>query len=1140
MMAMAKDLNLVFASISLVVIVCGLFPVQVNCELLPFNAKHSKDNKAHPKQLRLSRSTSSLNGLSTAKGIFKQRSRLHIRSASPPKAVSEDSKIAINSFDFTKTKNADHVIINTVGENSMEKTFILMVNFDFAKGWPVKVEESVLWCSEDHGESFQMTNLTQNSKISFMHTFPSNRNKIVFTDEENKMIYTTEDGLDHNSSHSVPINPELVLPHPTNDNKLLIYSYTEQKLYASEDFGISWTLVAESVITPIYWGDPDFDQSEDIVHLQIEGGIPSQASYRACRLPGCQPVSGDLERVGLFMAGTLMVQKEYMFVQKENQNGSESFLMVSYNRTHFSRARFPSNERTINFLITNLDDNQVFVAVHHGNTVNLYLSDVTGQYYTLSLEDIFYEEKLDWFEIDFAEVKGMNWTFMANKIEKSDSSKPGFVQTYVSYDKGGNWAPLFINKSCSEVETCALLLELKNPDDPVRSVDTAPGIILAHGILANSHQKGLTSVFVTNDGGATWTQAPFNITCLFRILNHGSLLTAIPDSSSSNVIHYTLDQGKNWKSQKFDDHGLSYIASSSVEEKDGALIQTILGKEKIKRSWKYIKLNMTSLLPEKCEEKDYETWSLKDYNAGDSTDKCILGRVVQFMKRKAEAVCYIGETSNLHVANNSACFCTNEDYECDFGYEKAGNACHKASWYDDSFVPIACDSGGEYMKSQGYRKIIADVCIENEEDKKKYDKKKTACPSAVPMGLFLMAEMKTIPLGKEITFSLEQDRGSKWDTKYTWDFGDTSDTVSDTGFKNASQKQHAFQSSGKFNITVTATNQKGIAKASFAVEVQDTLTKLSIFAPWASVVGHDVRIGTLPRSKVQVFYRDKLHYMWSFGDEAPNSLPLLSWNSTMTHAYAKAGTYNIKIEASNSISSVSEEFPVKIFESATILELELEGTSPYLLLDSPLTVSISMQSLRHQVAQDLGLERDRLAAVGSDEYSIAYLYLFPTQRANEMSVTEIKGLIINQTNKGQLGFDPFGTHSNSNNLIKIVSAKEISGPPNTKPKTEDKKSGPNMKPVYIAVPVLAVLLIGLSVIGVVIYRKKRRGGTRYSLFESHDESDTMLDDDDVAPLNMNLEISGGGHVMDDSLIDSGGNCLVMEHGQGTSGNEEIC
>ena len=43
--------------------------------------------------------------------------------------------------------------------------------------------------------------------------------------------------------------------------------------------------------------------------------VPSQAIYKACLLPGCQPVPGDLDEVGPFMTGSLLVYREYMLVQ---------------------------------------------------------------------------------------------------------------------------------------------------------------------------------------------------------------------------------------------------------------------------------------------------------------------------------------------------------------------------------------------------------------------------------------------------------------------------------------------------------------------------------------------------------------------------------------------------------------------------------------------------------------------------------------------------------------------------------------------------------------------------------------------------------------------------------------------------------
>ncbi|RUS81204.1 hypothetical protein EGW08_011034 [Elysia chlorotica] len=1118
-----------------------IFSAKVGSEVLSFNGKYF--NNIHPSlpsrpinfhenadsSLRLNR----LHARSTSSGKSPSRSDR----SSPPK----DAKIAANKFQFINTENAERVYVNTLGENSTQKIFILMVSFEFDLGWS-QVKESVLWCSEDNGESFHVRNLSPDAKIHNMVTFPSNPLKMILLDSGNRKIYTTEDGLVHNSSHSVPVEPSLLIPHPSDENKLLMYSYQEQKLYGSDNFAANWTLVAENVMTPIFWGDSDFDTSEDVVHMQIIGEIPSQAFYKACLLPGCQQVPDlqDLERVGAFTSGTLMVHKEFMFVQKENQIGSESHLMVSYKRGLFKRAQFPSNDITSNFLILNLDDHQVFLAVHHGNTVNLYLSDVTGQYYVLSLPDVFHDEKLDWFEIDFTKVKGMDWTFMANKIVKHDSQTPSFVQTYVSYDKGGNWAPLFINKSCSKVESCSLLLELKDTFevDAVRSSESAPGIILGHGILGQGHEFQETSIFVTNDGGATWEKAPFNTTCFLRILNHGGLLSAIPDESSSKTVYYSLDQGKSWQSEQIDEDGMSIIDSSAIEKTNDALVLNVLGKESKNKSWIYLKLNMKPLLPNNCDDKDYETWSPKDYNAGASTQDCILGKVVEYKRRKPGSECKINKISFSHVVNNSSCVCTKEDYECDFGFEKADDGCRKSAWLDSSFVPLECDEGGNYNQSQGYRKIPADVCTEDEVDKKKYDRKEAACPSAAPNGLSLTTEMRTIPLGKKVIFTLEQARGSKWDTKYTWDFGDKSETVSVTGFQKASQEQHTFQNSGTFNVTVTAENKKGTAKAFFEVHALDRLTKLRILAPWALVIDQDVKISVLPMSSYLVFPSslDNIHFLWSFGDEEPNSRPLLSWNSSMTHSYAKTGTYKITIEASNSISSVSEEFEVRIFESAMILQLQLESMSSILLMKHYMVLSFLDESIREMLAQDLGLNKDRLEAVSVNQ-SLAYLYLFPTQRALELSVSEIRDKVIDQANKGLLGFDLFGaSHLRPNDLIKIVSAREISGPHSPK----DKSSRPNLTPVYVAVPVLVVVLISLAVIGFVVYRRKRSSSTRYSLFESQDESDTMLDDEDVAPLNMNLEIGAGASTMDDSLIDSDRHCLVMESGGRLGGNEEVC
>ena len=54
----------------------------------------------------------------------------------------------------------------------------------------------------------------------------------------------------------------------------------------------------------------------------------------------------------------------------------------------------------------------------------------------------------------------------------------------------------------------------------------------------------------------------------------------------------------------------------------------------------------------------------------------------------------------------------------------------------------------------------------------------------------------------------------------------------------------------------------------------DRLTKLQILAPWASVVGHAVKIHALAMSSAQILPTrpSSVHYLWSFGDEVETLL----------------------------------------------------------------------------------------------------------------------------------------------------------------------------------------------------------------------------------------------------------------------------
>ncbi|KAH9489946.1 hypothetical protein Btru_038320 [Bulinus truncatus] len=413
------------------------------------------------------------------------------------------------------------------------------------------------------------------------------------------------------------------------------------------NFGVNVTLLGENVLPNFFGLEKRFDKHPDLVRKEIKGGMPLQAYYKSCIVTDCIFNSDDeLTEVGPFIAGSLTIHKEYLFVQKSSWNGSDSYLAVSYQRKEFKRAYFPKDVKTNDFILLNLDDGQVSVAVNHGDHVNLYLSDITGQYYTLSLENVYHTIQLQWFEIDFYEVEGMNWTFIVNK---KISTKSGFTsKTYISYDKGGNWAPLLVNQTC--------------------------------------RQEPLVGIF------------------RFNIMDQGSILTAIPDGLmsgiNSTVVYYSLDQGQTWQSLEFDKEGL-IVKGVLTEPGITTMVESIFGHELKEKPWTLIKLNFSQLLPNKCEDKDYIDWQPKDYNSV-NTSSCLLGNVIRYKRRNPLTLCYNGELYKPTTGIEN-CTCTPEDYEC---YRKIpGDSCTEDN-KDEKYVKefMACPIVAPYKLS-----IISEV-----------------------------------------------------------------------------------------------------------------------------------------------------------------------------------------------------------------------------------------------------------------------------------------------------------------------------------------------------------------------------------------------------------------------------------------------
>ncbi|KAH9489947.1 VPS10 domain-containing receptor SorCS3 [Bulinus truncatus] len=157
-----------------------------------------------------------------------------------------------------------------------ERIFVLTCKTVY-RGRPY-VEHSQLWRSDDYGSSFKEVELEHGAKITYIYPFPTNYKKLIFTDVKAKKIYITDDELNSNTSYSVDVEPDIILPHPADDNKFLLYSITQRKLYVSLNFGVNVTLLGENVLPNFFWAEKDYDKHPDLVHMEIKGGSDYQIS----------------------------------------------------------------------------------------------------------------------------------------------------------------------------------------------------------------------------------------------------------------------------------------------------------------------------------------------------------------------------------------------------------------------------------------------------------------------------------------------------------------------------------------------------------------------------------------------------------------------------------------------------------------------------------------------------------------------------------------------------------------------------------------------------------------------------------------------------------------------------------------------
>ena len=208
---------------------------------------------------------------------------------------------------------------------------------------------------------------------------------------------------------------------------------------------------------------------------------------------------------------------------------------------------------------------------------------------------------------------------------------------------------------------------------------------------------------------------------IFEIGDHGALIVAAPDQEATTSVYYTWNEGLTWETVQVSSTPI-HITNIVIEPTNTAVHFIVYGRTATSAKERFrdskgvvISLDFSSLHERVCQlpdkpgdpSSDYETWSPN----GVISEHCLMGHQTTYVRRKREAECFNPEEWENWV-DWKDCECTEEDWECDLGYERkhGDGPCLPTSNDTVSFEPPEdCDI--YYYVTQGYRKVAGNTCV---------------------------------------------------------------------------------------------------------------------------------------------------------------------------------------------------------------------------------------------------------------------------------------------------------------------------------------------------------------------------------------------------------------------------------------------
>lgn len=272
---------------------------------------------------------------------------------------------------------------------------------------------------------------------------------------------------------------------------------------------------------------------------------------------------------------------------------------------------------------------------------------------------------------------------------------------------------------------------------PIHSHKRSAGLILATGNVGEYLDPESANTYLSRDAGLSWIEIQKGM-YTYEITDNGGLLV-LAAAGDTTEIKYSLNQGIDWVVANFTSKSEPLAVQRIHHHKDVPLAKSVTIQGRNTDGSVLIFADFSSIEWPPCkgyenpdaDTSDYEVFRPHTYQ----NNKCLLGRVVEYVRRKRESKCYISQDTDIPVLIKN-CECTYEDYDCDYYFVKKygqervecvpGTSPEAQEQIEKSKLPPRrCYS--YYNETRGYRKVAGNTCVGGVD----LNPIKQSCPSTV-------------------------------------------------------------------------------------------------------------------------------------------------------------------------------------------------------------------------------------------------------------------------------------------------------------------------------------------------------------------------------------------------------------------------